>query len=76
MRWARRHRRLTIERLARAAGLGTDTLRKKEKGVNPFYLEEISRLCDILDAPSIFPFLDWGEARTLDRQRGMPDTPP
>jgi transcriptional regulator with XRE-family HTH domain len=47
-----------------------DTLRKKEAGENPFYLDEIRRICDALEAPSLFPFMEWGEAKLADKLLG------
>lgn len=76
MRWGREHRDFTLESLGERVGMAADTLRKKEKGENPFYLDEIARICDVLDAPSLFPFMDWGEAKLADKLLGRESTSP
>lgn len=43
------------------------TMLKKEKGVAPFTFEELSDICDILNAPTLFPFLDWDVAWLVER---------
>jgi transcriptional regulator with XRE-family HTH domain len=70
MRWGREHRGFTLESLGERVGLAADTLRKKEKAENPFYLDEIARICDVLEAPTLFPFMDWGEAKLADKLLG------
>ncbi len=75
MRRARQAAHLSMARLGKKVGLSEDALRKKEKGENPFYLEEISRICDELDAPSLFPFMEWGEARLADKMLGRSGDP-
>lgn len=58
---------LTTEQLAGKAGIGIDSLYKKQRGVQPFYLEELSRVCDVLETPSLFPFLEWEVAVLVDK---------
>ena len=76
LRWARKERlKLSMAKLAPRIGMTEDQLRKKEKGINPFYLNEISQICELLKAPSLFPFMDWGEAKLADKLLGR-DEPP
>lgn len=70
LRKARRDAHLSMAELGRRVGLSEDALRKKEKGENPFYLDEISRICEELDAPTLFPFMEWGEAKLADKLLG------
>lgn len=70
MRRAREAAGLSRAALGSQVGLTDDSLRKKEKGVNPFYFDELSRICDLLDAPSLFPILEWGEAFLADKVLG------
>lgn len=73
MRAARKDAGLTTEELAEGAKVGLEALYKKMRGSAPFQLDELSRLCDVLKAPSLFPFLDWDVAaladKLLDRHR-------
>ena len=57
MRKAREQAGLSRVKLGERVNLTEDALRKKEKGDNPFYLDEISRICEALRAPSLFPFM-------------------
>lgn len=70
MRKAREKAGLSQAKLAKRVNLTEDALRKKEKGENPFYLDEISRICEVLRAPSLFPFMEWGEAALADKLLG------
>jgi hypothetical protein len=66
---ARRHRvkpPLSTEKLAERAKIGVDSLYKKQRGEQPWYMDEVSRVCEVLDAPYGFPFIEWGEARMLE----------
>ena len=76
MRWAREHRGLSRPKLAKRVGMSKDQLRKKEDGTNPFYLGEIRKICDVLEAPYLYPFLEWEAARLADKLLGWPETPP
>ena len=67
IRDARRTAGYTAEQLGAKVGIGPDAMLKKEKGVAPFFLDELSRICDLLDAPRLFPFLEWDAARLVDR---------
>lgn len=70
LRKAREDADLTQAELAKRVGMSEDQLRKKETGTNPYYLDEIARICDELDAPSLFPWMEWGEARLADKLLG------
>jgi transcriptional regulator with XRE-family HTH domain len=70
MRRAREAAGLSRPALCAKIGMAEDTLRKKESGENPFYFPELTRICDELDAPSLFPIMDWGEARLADKLLG------
>ncbi len=70
MRKARQAAHLSMAKLGKRVAMSADTLRKKETGANPFYLDEISRICDVLDAPTLFPFMEWGEAKLADKLLG------
>lgn len=50
--------------------VGKDAWYRKEQGNSPFTTEELNRACDFLNAPSLFPFLTWEEAVTVDRHLG------
>lgn len=70
MRKAREDAGFSRVKLGEKIGMEEDTLRKKESGENPFYLSELSDICDLLAAPSLFPFMDWGEAKLADKLLG------
>jgi transcriptional regulator with XRE-family HTH domain len=70
MRRAREAAGLSRAKLCRQIGMEEDTLRKKEKGENPFYFAELARICDILEAPTLFPIMEWGEASLADKLLG------
>jgi transcriptional regulator with XRE-family HTH domain len=70
LRRAREDAEMTQAALAKRVGMSTDQLRKKEKGENPYYLDEIAKICDVLEAPSLFPFMEWGEAKLADKLLG------
>jgi transcriptional regulator with XRE-family HTH domain len=67
---ARKAAKLTTEELAAKAGIGADSLYKKQRGDQPWYFDELSRVCEILEAPSLFPFLDWETAHAVDKLLG------
>jgi hypothetical protein len=68
VRDARRERaKLTTAQLADRTAIGLDSLYKKQRGIQPFYLEELSRVCDVLGAPTLFPFLEWEAAALVDK---------
>lgn len=67
---ARKLRGLSTEKLAEKARIGVDSLYKKQRGEQPFYFEELSRVCEALNAPTLFPFLEWDAARMVDKQLG------
>jgi transcriptional regulator with XRE-family HTH domain len=73
MRAARDAKGWSRAEFIRRAGIAMeeDTLRKKEKGENPFYFAELSAFCDALEAPALFPIMDWGEARLADKLLGL-----
>jgi hypothetical protein len=72
MRKAREMKHLSRLKLIAKAGIGMteDQLRHKESGKNPFYMRDLSSLCDALEAPSLFPFMEWGEAKLADKLLG------
>jgi hypothetical protein len=68
IRKARRTKtRLSTEAFAPLVHIGAEALYKKERGDAPFYLEELNRICERLEAPYLFPFLEWGEALLVER---------
>jgi transcriptional regulator with XRE-family HTH domain len=67
IREARKSRGYTAESLGEAVGIGPDAMLKKEQGNAPIFMDELTRICDLLDAPRLFPFLDWDAARLVDR---------
>lgn len=56
----------SAQKFAAKLGIGWSAYYKKEQGRSPFDLDELNRICDLLDAPSLFPFVDWEKGRTLD----------
>lgn len=68
---ARRKKGLSTEALAAQVGIGKDSLYKKQKGTQPWYMDEVSRIAELLEAPPGWPFIDWDAATLLERQ-----TPP
>jgi transcriptional regulator with XRE-family HTH domain len=64
---ARAARGLTKQGLAAKAGIELWSYTKKEKGKLSFHVEELARVCEALDAPSTFPFLEWDRAALADR---------
>lgn len=70
VRTAREAHDMTAKELAAAIGIGKDALFKKEKAENPFYLDELSRIADALNAPSLWPFLEWDAAGLADKLLG------
>lgn len=68
MREARRQQGFdAVGNFAARIGVGKDAWYRKEQGKSPFTMEELSRACDLLRAPSLFPFLTWSEAYMVDR---------
>jgi transcriptional regulator with XRE-family HTH domain len=53
--------------LGELVGIDESSMLKKEKGVAPFYFVELTRICDLLQAPTLFPILDWDAAWLVER---------
>lgn len=53
--------------LGARVGISEDSMLKKEKGVAPFYFAELARICDLLEAPALFPILAWDVAWMVER---------
>jgi transcriptional regulator with XRE-family HTH domain len=70
IRAERKRHGLSAEDLAEQAKIGVESLYKKERGEQPFYMDEITRICDVLETPSLFPFLDLDAARLADKLLG------
>lgn len=67
IREAREAKGLTTETLATASRIGVDSLYKKQRGVAPWYFDELHRVCEVLNAPRYFPILDWNESLLVER---------
>lgn len=67
IRRAREKAGLSASRLGELVGISEDSMLKKEKGVAPFYFPELSRICDVLRAPTLFPVLEWDTAWLVER---------
>jgi transcriptional regulator with XRE-family HTH domain len=64
---ARKAKGWSTEVLAARVHLSADALYKKQRGAAPFFFDELSRICDELGAPRLFPFLEWSEALLVER---------
>lgn len=69
------HDNMTSEKLGDLIGMAANTLAHKEVGTSPFFLGELSRIADALDAPPLWPFLDWEAAQLLARVMRDLDAP-
>jgi transcriptional regulator with XRE-family HTH domain len=58
--------------LGEKVGIGEDAMLKKEKGVAPFFFDELARICDILEAPRLYPILPWDIAWFVERMNVLP----
>lgn len=70
VRKERRKRGLSTEKLAERVAIGADSLYKKQRGVQPWGMDEVSRIAEAFDAPPGWPFIDWDAATMLERQLG------
>lgn len=57
----------SAKQLGELVGIGEDSMLKKEKGVAPFYFHELAKICDVLEAPRLFPILAWDVAWMVER---------
>lgn len=67
VRERRKKKRLSAAALGELVGIDESAMLKKEKGKAPFFFDELARICDRLEAPTLFPILDWDTAWMVDR---------
>ena len=63
---------LTRKDMARLAEIEMWSYYKKEKGEVPFRLDELSRVAEVLKAPSLWPVLDWDAAILVEKMLKRP----
>jgi transcriptional regulator with XRE-family HTH domain len=63
----RREQGYSAASLGKRVGIDESAMLKKEKGVAPFFFDELTRICDVLAAPRLFPVLEWDVAWLLER---------
>ncbi len=64
---ARLKKKWSTETLATKTGIGVDSLYKKQRGETPFSFDELHRIGEALEAPRLFPILDWTVAHLVER---------
>jgi transcriptional regulator with XRE-family HTH domain len=67
IRDARKAKGYSAAGLGALVGIDESAMLKKEKGKAPFFFNELSRICDILEAPRLFPCLEWDVAWLVER---------
>lgn len=62
----RMRRGWTVEEFAAKAGIGRWNVYKKDNKTSYWDLEDLSRVAEVFDAPTLWPILEWRLAEAID----------